>query len=78
MHHAARLCPGLLAFFSAGVFAADLRVDLDRLADELEPKVIEWRHDTSSRFFVEDSAMKLGVRALPNLTVDFLELPQTR
>jgi hypothetical protein len=38
MHHAARLCPDLLAFFSAGVFAADLRVDLDRLVDQFEPR----------------------------------------
>jgi amidohydrolase len=32
-------------FCACPVFGADLRVDLDRLADRLEPKVIEWRHD---------------------------------
>jgi hypothetical protein len=30
-------------------------------------------YNHSSRFFVEDSAMKLGVRALLNLTVDYME-----
>lgn len=35
----------LLTVLSAGGFAADIRADLDRLADEIEPKVIEWRHD---------------------------------
>ena len=34
-----------LPILSAGVSAADIRSDLDRLADQLEPKVIEWRHD---------------------------------
>ena len=33
----------LLAAATAG--AQDLRTDLDRLADAVEPKVIEWRHD---------------------------------
>ena len=35
-------------------------------------------YNHSPRFFVEDSAMKLGVRALLNLTVDYLESPQAR
>lgn len=35
----------LFALFAPGAFAADLRTDLDHLADQLEPKVIEWRHD---------------------------------
>ncbi|HEX7811156.1 MAG TPA: amidohydrolase, partial [Burkholderiales bacterium] len=34
-----------LALLPVGAFAADLRTDLDQLADQLEPKVIEWRHD---------------------------------
>ena len=45
MHYASCLIAGLLTVFSAGVFAADIRADLDRLADQLEPNVIEWRHD---------------------------------
>lgn len=35
-------------------------------------------YNHSSHFFVEDSAMKLGVRALLNLTVDYLESAQAR
>ena len=45
MHYASCLSAALVAFFSAGAFAADIRTDLDRLADQLEPKIIEWRHD---------------------------------
>lgn len=36
---------GLLAFFSLDGFASDLAPELDSLADQLEPKVIAWRHD---------------------------------
>jgi amidohydrolase len=32
-------------FCACPAFGADLRVELDRLADQLEPRVIEWRHD---------------------------------
>ena len=35
-------------------------------------------YNHSSRFFVEDSAMKLGVRALLNLTVDYMGSSQAR
>jgi amidohydrolase len=35
-------------------------------------------YNHSSKFFVEDSAMKLGVRALLNLTVDYLESSTSR
>lgn len=45
MRHASCFVAALLTALSAGAFAADVRADLDRLADELEPKVIEWRHD---------------------------------
>ncbi len=38
-----RLVPFLL--LACNVQAADLRADLDRLVDEIEPKVIDWRHD---------------------------------
>jgi amidohydrolase len=46
--------PTLLAFRAAAIacivsagplLGADLRQDLDRLADQIEPRVIEWRHD---------------------------------
>ena len=40
-----RIATSLLALLASGAFAADLRADLDRLADQLEPRVIEWRHD---------------------------------
>ena len=36
---------GLLPIVSAGVSAADIRAGFDRQADQVEPKVIEWRHD---------------------------------
>jgi amidohydrolase len=36
---------GLFAVISLNCFASDLAPDLDRLADQLEPKVIAWRHD---------------------------------
>jgi hypothetical protein len=78
MRYAICFVASFMTIVSVGGFAADIRTDLDRLADELEPKVIEWRHDISSRFFVEDSAMKLGVRALLNLTVDYMESSQAR
>lgn len=45
MFRATCFTAGFLAIVSTGVFAADIRADLDRLADQLEPKVIEWRHD---------------------------------
>ncbi len=45
MRYASCFVAGLLTVFSAGGFPADIRADLDRLADQLEPKVIEWRHD---------------------------------
>ncbi|MBI3529979.1 MAG: amidohydrolase [Betaproteobacteria bacterium] len=45
MRYAPCFVAGLLTILSAGGFAADIRTDLDRLADQLEPKVIEWRHD---------------------------------
>src|SRR5258706_12054263 len=45
MRYACCYVAGLLTVLSAGGFAADIRVDLDRLADQLEPKVIEWGHD---------------------------------
>ena len=32
-------------FCACPVLGAELRVELDRLADQLEPRVIEWRHD---------------------------------
>ncbi|HEY5930040.1 MAG TPA: M20/M25/M40 family metallo-hydrolase, partial [Burkholderiales bacterium] len=35
-------------------------------------------YNHSPRFYVEDSAMKLGVRALLNLTVDYMESTQPR
>ncbi|HEX4986392.1 MAG TPA: amidohydrolase [Burkholderiales bacterium] len=35
-------------------------------------------YNHSSKFYVEDSAMKLGVRALLNLTVDYMESSQQR
>ena len=43
--HRIRPALSLLVLFAPGAFAADLHTDLDRLADQLEPKVIEWRHD---------------------------------
>ena len=45
MRYASCFVAALLTVLSAGGFAADIRADLDRLADQLEPKVIEWRHD---------------------------------
>ena len=36
---------GLLAVTSTNCFASDLTPELDSLADQLEPKVIAWRHD---------------------------------
>ena len=36
---------GVWAVFSLDSFAAELRPELDSLADQLEPKVIAWRHD---------------------------------
>ncbi len=36
---------GLLAMLSTGSLAAGLQSELDGLADQLEPKVIAWRHD---------------------------------
>jgi amidohydrolase len=32
-------------FCACPVLGADLRLELDRLADQIEPRVIEWRHD---------------------------------
>ena len=40
-----RITAPLFALLASGVFAADLRADFDRIADQIEPKVIEWRHD---------------------------------
>src|SRR5258708_33360654 len=45
MRYATWFVAAVLTLPSAGSFAADIRADLDRLADQLEPKVIEWRHD---------------------------------
>ncbi len=45
MHRATCFAAAILAIASNAGFAADIRTDLDRLADELEPKVIGWRHD---------------------------------
>ncbi len=45
MHRATCFAAAILTIASNAGFAADIRTDLDRLADELEPKVIEWRHD---------------------------------
>ena len=39
-----RLFP-LFLLLACNVHAADLRADLDRLADEIESRVIDWRHD---------------------------------
>jgi metal-dependent amidase/aminoacylase/carboxypeptidase family protein len=39
----------VLALLSPGGHAADIRADLDRLANQLEPKIIEWRHDIHRR-----------------------------
>jgi amidohydrolase len=40
-----RLFIPLFLLFVPVAFAADLRTDIDRMADQLEPKVIEWRRD---------------------------------
>ena len=40
-----RIPAPLFALLASGAFAADLRADFDRIADQIEPKVIEWRHD---------------------------------
>ena len=40
-----RITAPLFALLASGAFAADLRADFDRIADQIEPKVIEWRHD---------------------------------
>ena len=45
MLRATRLAAAILAMVSTAGFAADIHTELDRLADQLEPKVIEWRHD---------------------------------
>jgi amidohydrolase len=45
LHRRVRIAAPLLSLLASGAFAADLRTDLDGLADQLEPKVIEWRHD---------------------------------
>ena len=45
MRCAACFFVAVLTLPSDASFAADIRADLDRLADQLEPKVIEWRHD---------------------------------
>ncbi|MEO8008932.1 MAG: amidohydrolase, partial [Betaproteobacteria bacterium] len=45
MHRATCFAAAILTIASNAGFAADIRADLDRLADQLEPKVIEWRHD---------------------------------
>ena len=45
MHRATCFAAAILTIASNAGFAADIRTDLDRLADQLEPKVIEWRHD---------------------------------
>src|SRR5258708_11097665 len=45
MRYATWFVAAVLTLPSASSFAADIRADLDRLADQLEPKVIEWRHD---------------------------------
>jgi len=44
-HRFIRISAPLFALLASGAFAADLRSDLDRIADQIEPKVIEWRHD---------------------------------
>ncbi len=49
-HRYIRIAPSFiassfLAMLACDAFAADLRSDLDRIADQIEPKVIEWRHD---------------------------------
>ena len=40
-----RITAPLFALLASSAFAADLRADFDRIADQIEPKVIEWRHD---------------------------------
>lgn len=45
MSHARCLAAWLSLAFVPAAYAADLGTDLDRLADELEPQVIEWRRD---------------------------------
>ena len=40
-----RSATAFLLCLGAPAFAADLHSDLDRFADQLEPNVIEWRHD---------------------------------
>ena len=40
-----RIASSFLALIACNAFAADLRADFDRIADQIEPKVIEWRHD---------------------------------
>jgi amidohydrolase len=45
MRYASCFVAGALTVLCASSFAADIRTDLDQLADQLEPKVIEWRHD---------------------------------
>ncbi len=45
MHRALALAATLLTLTSNVALGDELRVRLDRLADQLEPKVIAWRHD---------------------------------
>ena len=59
----AQQAPGLFIFLGGSPKGTDLTK-------------VAYNH--SPRFFVEDSAMKLGVRALLNLTVDYMESAQAR
>ncbi|HYN27839.1 MAG TPA: hypothetical protein VES94_06025 [Burkholderiales bacterium] len=40
-----RFAVPLFLLFAPIAVAADLRTDIDRMADQLEPRVIEWRRD---------------------------------
>ena len=43
--HSSFIASSFLAMLACDALAVDLRADFDRIADQIEPKVIEWRHD---------------------------------
>ncbi len=64
----------LLSMFGSAVGAADLRSDIDRMADQLESRVIEWRRDIHQHPELGNREFRTGAKVAAHLKALGLEV----